>query len=364
MPGDEVLTYSTNVIFRCNDLAEIHGKPKGYRFICIGPEGTYATVVAINGRDRWRLSIIGDGDRREVTPEQVRESIIRAVGVEFEFEVLSTVSWARREAVAAGYGGGRVYLAGDSAHVMSPTGGFGMNTGIGDAVDLAWKLDAVLAGWGGEHLLASYELERRPVAVRNAAESSENLRRLLAPRSQRPPAEVFAEGGAGDSARVEYGAWFKELVRREWFSLGVHLGYEYNDSPICFGDPSCTMAADITSYIPSGRPGCRAPHVWLDSETSTLDLFGRGFVLLRLGSGAPQASGLVGAAARADTPLEVVDLADPGVLEAYGAPLVLVRPDGFVAWRGEAEPPDADLVVSTVRGAVPACIDTVTASTP
>ncbi|TQC48773.1 2-polyprenyl-6-methoxyphenol hydroxylase [Rhodococcus sp. WS4] len=349
MTGPDVLTYSTNVIFRCDDLASVYDKPRGYRFICIGPEGTYATVVAINGRDRWRLSIIGDGSRQEVTPEFVEQTIRRAVGADFEFEVLSTVSWARREAIADNYGGGRIYLAGDAAHVMSPTGGLGMNSGIGDAVDLGWKLDAMLAGWGGSELLASYEVERRPVGQRNASESSENLRRLLLPREETPPAAVFEPGGTQE--RAQYGKWFRDLVHREWFSLGLHLGYEYPNSPICLTEPNHEPVWEVTRYEPTAAPGARAPHVWLDEKTSTLDLFGRGFVLLRIGADSPDAQAFVDAAAHQKVPLTVHALDHPDVSAAYQAALVLVRPDGFVAWRGDSVPHDPEAILAIVRGA-------------
>ena len=350
MSGEDVLTHSTNVIFRCPDLPAIYAKPKGYRFICIGSDGTYATVVAINGRDRWRLSIIGDGQRREVTDQQVNDVIVRAVGTEFDFEVLTIVPWARREAIAEHYRVGRVLLAGDAAHVMSPTGGFGMNTGIGDATDLGWKLEAVLRGWGGPYLLDSYEPERKPVAQRNASESTENLGRLLAPRSNRPPVEVFSEGPEGDGARAEYGKWFKQLVRREWFSVGAHLGYEYNDSPIIFTVPGRQMPKDTTTYEQTSTPGARAPHSWLRDGHSTLDLFGRGFVLLRLGRLAPSGEALTQAAAEYGVPLQVHSIEDPTICELYEKPLVLVRPDGFVAWRGEENPSDPHDIVGVASG--------------
>lgn len=352
MSGEDVLTYSTNVIFRCPDLFAVCGKPRGYRFICIGPEGTYATIVAINGRDRWRLSIIGDGRQRALSDEEVEEAIQRAVGARFAFEIESTVPWARREAVAESYRSGRILLAGDAAHVMSPTGGFGMNTGIGDAVDLGWKLDALLRGWGGEHLLDSYERERKPVAQRNAQESSQNLRNLLAPRTQTPPEAVFlSDEEDGAQARARYGAWFKQLVRREWFSVGAHLGYEYNDSSIIFTIPGRQMGEDITSYVQTSAPGARAPHAWIGEGRSTLDLFGSGFVLLRLGGHAPGAEGLIASAAHHDVPLEVIEIDDPVVRELYEHPLVLVRPDGFVAWRSRQDPDDPDEIIGTVSGA-------------
>jgi len=168
MTGTPVLTHTVNIIFRTADLPSLHDKGRAYRFIFIGPEGTWLTIVAINGADRWRMSIVGTDEKRKFSESEIRELIVRAVGREFDFEIESVMPWVRRELLADSYGTKRVYITGDAAHLMSPTGGFGMNTGMGDAVDLSWKLDGTLKGWGGPGLLASYEIERRPVA-RNRA---------------------------------------------------------------------------------------------------------------------------------------------------------------------------------------------------
>ena len=165
MHGTPVLTYTTNVIFRCPNLLSLHDKGKAYRHIFIGPEGTWSTIVAINGRDQWRFSIIGGSDQREYTTDEIKAAIRRAVGRDFEFEILSVVPWVRRELVADHYRNNRGFIAGDAAHVMSPTGGFGMNTGIQDAVDLSWKLAAVLEGWGGNR--PAQFLRRRAAADRH-----------------------------------------------------------------------------------------------------------------------------------------------------------------------------------------------------
>ena len=177
MLGKPALTYTTNIIFRCPHLVSLHDKGKAYRHIFVGPEGTWSTMVAITGRDQWRMSIIGSAERKELTTEDIQAAIRRAVGRDFEYEILTVVPWTRRELVAEHYGKGRAFILGDAAHVMSPTGGFGMNTGIQDAVDFSWKVDACLAGWGGTRLLDSYEIERRPVAQRNVAEATGNLGR-------------------------------------------------------------------------------------------------------------------------------------------------------------------------------------------
>ena len=353
MAGDAVLTYTTNIIFRCDGLERLHDKKPGYRFIFIGPEGTWATLVAINGRDQWRFSLIGDAERRTLTEAEARAAIVRAVGRPFEFEILSMLPWVRRQLVAREYGKGRVFIAGDAAHLTSPTGGFGMNTGLLDAVNLSWKLAAMLQGWGGGHLLDSYEAEQLPVAVRNVGEATENLRRMLSPRILQPDPRMFdGDDAQADAARHEYGQRYTEMMRREWFSIGVHLGYVYEDSPIVVPDGTPRPPLQTSSYTPTARPGSRAPHVWIGENQSTLDLFGRGFVLLRFGANPPSADALQAEAGKAGLPLNVVDLQNEAAVRLYERRLVLVRPDGQVAWRGDALPGDVALLVETVRGAV------------
>ena len=352
MLGTPTLTYTTNVIFRCANLESLHDKAPGYRFIFIGPEGTWATLVAINGRDQWRFSLVGDAQKRVVPEEELRRAIVRAMGREFDFEILSVLPWVRRQLVAERYGTRRVFLAGDAAHLTSPTGGFGMNTGIQDSVDLAWKLDACVKGWGGDGLLASYELERKPVGLRNVAEATGNLKRMLSPRVKSVPPEMFGEGPQGEKARREFGQAYTEMMRREWFSNGIHLGYMYEGSPVIVPDGTPQPPDEVSTYTQTARPGSRAPHAWLAEGHSTLDLFGKGFVLLRLGRGAPLAEKLPAAGALRGVPLQVVEVINEEAEALYARRLVLVRPDGQVCWRADGEPADALHVIDIVRGAL------------
>ncbi len=351
MVGTPTLTYTTNVIFRCDGLEKLHDKAPGYRFIFIGPEGTWATLVAIDGRDRWRFSLVGDAQKRAVPEEELRRAIVRAMGREFEFEILSVLPWVRRQLVAERYGTKRAFIAGDAAHLTSPTGGFGMNTGIQDSVDLAWKLEACVKGWGGENLLPSYELERKPVGLRNVAEATGNLERMLSPRVKSVPPEMFDAGPAGDRVRKAFGDAYTEMMRREWFSNGIHLGYMYEGSPVIVSDGTPQPPDEVSTYTQTARPGARAPHVWLGEGRSTLDLFGRGFVLLRLGADPPAADRLTAAAAVRNVPLEIMDIVHAQAEVLYARRLVLVRPDGQVCWRGDEDPKDALRVIDTVRGA-------------
>ncbi len=353
MSGEPVLSYTTNVVFRCDGLEKLHTKKPAYRYIFIGPEGTWATLVAINGRDQWRFSLVGDAQKRQVTEDEMRRAIVRAVGREFDFEILSMLPWVRRQLVADRYRQGRVFIAGDAAHLTSPTGGFGMNTGILDAVNLSWKLAACVQGWGGPHLLDTYEAEQQPVAVRNVTEASENLRRMLSPRILKPDPAVFdADSPDNEAARREYGQRYTDMMKREWFSVGIHLGYVYEGSAIVVPDGTPRPPNEVARYTPTARPGSRAPHVWLAEGRSTLDLFGRSFVLLRFGAAPPAADALVAAARAAGLPLEVVDIQHAEAEALYQRRLVLVRPDGTVAWRADALPADAARIVDTVRGMI------------
>jgi 2-polyprenyl-6-methoxyphenol hydroxylase-like FAD-dependent oxidoreductase len=350
MSGNPALTYTTNVMFRCPNFSDLHDKGKGYRFIFIGPEGVWLTIVAVNGGDRFRMSIVGTPQKINHTEDDIRAALRRAMGHDFDYEVLSVMRWVRRELVADSYGTSRIFLAGDAAHLMSPTGGFGMNTGIGDAVDLGWKLEAVIKDWAGGDLLASYDAERRPIGLRNVSEASRNLRRMLSTRERLPGPEIFQPGVTNDAARKDYGDWFAEIMRHEWFANGIMLGYRYDNSPIVLPDGTPAPPDVSHPYTQTARPGARAPHVWLKDGRSTLDLYGRGFVLLRLGNSATAGSAIVSAAKQRGVPLTTVALDEPDVLAAYQRRLVLVRPDGHVAWRADDEPADALALIDTIRG--------------
>ena len=360
MQGNPVLTFTTNVIFRCPHLLSLHDKGKAYRHIFIGPEGTWSTIVAINGRDQWRFSIIGGSQQREYNTDEIKTAIRRAVGCDFEFEILSVLPWVRRELVAERLRGGRAFIAGDAAHVMSPTGGFGMNTGIQDIVDLSWKLAAVLEGWGGDGLLDSYSNERQPIGIRNVTEASGNLRRML---SVTPHPDLLDDTPQGAATRQQVGREFTETMRREWFTLGAHLGYRYEHSPICWPDGSKAPPDQPGSYVPTARPGHRAPHAWLADERSTLDLFGRGFALLGFGTDVAATAPLLEAARRRNVPVTFTAIAEPAIAALYERRFVLVRPDGHVAWRGDHIPQDALRLIDVVRGAAPCPEQTASAPT-
>jgi 2-polyprenyl-6-methoxyphenol hydroxylase-like FAD-dependent oxidoreductase len=354
MQGRGVLTYTTNVIFRCPQFNSLHDKKPGYRYMFVGPDGMWATIVAINGHENWRMSIIGGQQEKvQYTEQELVAFAHRAMGRPFDLDILSVLRWTRMELVADRYGEGRAFICGDACHLTSPTGGLGMNTGIGDAVDLSWKLDAMLAGWGGSALLDAYGVERRPVAVRITRFSTGNLQTMKETKSS---PLLYEDSPEGEETRRRVGHALSEGMKREWFSMNMNLGYRYVDSPLnIYNEPESREQIDAENedgmhYRQTSRPGCRAPHAWLEDGRSTLDLFGRGFVLLAFDGAGSEAAPLVAAAQANGVPLVVVSVAEPAIHALYAKRFVLVRPDGHVAWRSDVMPENAGVIVATITG--------------
>ena len=345
----EVLGAPSSVYFRAKNLWDYHDKGKGVLHFIVGPTGVWATLNSLNGGDLWRVTLHG-GAKEHAAPESIdhKDVLTRIVGTEFPYELISISPWVRRKLVTAAYRHNRVFLAGDCAHQNTPTGGYGMNTGMGDAVDLGWKLAAAAQGWAGANLLDSYDAERRPVALRNVEEATRNF------QLRRFPAipELIKSTAAGEAARERLGEEIVRNTSRELRSDGIAMGYHYDGSPIVCPDASEPPPMSVTEYVQSTFPGARAPHARLDDGRSTLDLFGRSYVMMRLGRGAPDTAPLEDAAKRRGVPLETAVIDDAAACSAYGRKLVLVRPDGHVAWRGDELPADAGAIVARVTGAL------------
>jgi hypothetical protein len=252
--------------------------------------------------------------------------------------------------VAERFIAGRIILAGDAAHLFTPTGGFGMNTGMDDASNLAWKLAALVQGWGGANLLQTYETERRPIAERNTI-AARDLNKNLA--NMPIAAEMEQDTAEGAAARARVSAHLATFGE-EFASIGVQLGARYDGSPIVAED-GAPPRDDFLHYTPSGVPGGRAPHYWPGAGRgygdSLFDRFGLGFTLLRLGSRAADTSSIEAAAHQRRVPLKVIDLPHDDARELYGSDLALIRPDQYVAWRGDVPPPDPERMLARLIGA-------------
>lgn len=350
MLGNPALSYSVNIFIRSPEMLRMHDKGEAERYIFVGPQGTWANMTVVDGRELWRITIIGNETMMDLSSFDPHAVIARCLGrSDIPYEIISVKPWRRTELTAAQMRFDRVFLAGDAAHTMSPTGGFGMSTGVADAVDLGWKLEAVLKGWAGPHLLDSYDPERRPAAVRAASASARNFRAWI---SAADTSTILDDTQEGETTRARIGQHMQEAGREDWDSLGMQLGYRYEDSPICIPDGTPAPPDTVMNYVQTSRPGSRAPHAWLPDGRSTLDLFGQGFVLLRLGEGAPSAEPLLAAAQSKGVPMRVEEIAGQAIAALYERRLVLVRPDGHVAWRGDALPQDVETLIETVRGAM------------
>jgi 2-polyprenyl-6-methoxyphenol hydroxylase-like FAD-dependent oxidoreductase len=323
--GQKHLDRSTSIYVRSSELRTVHGLGDAYRFVFVEPAGPWAVLTTMDGRDLWRIQLIGHGSA-DLSRDQVGEVLERMAGTPVEFHFEDVSSWIRKMTVADRFSDGRVFLAGDAAHAHPPNGGLGMNTGMQDAFDLAWKLAALLQGWGGPSLVDSYDMERRPASARAAEESLANYYRL----TKYPLEEDLSRADEkGENARARLGRLLVEENEKAWQSVGVHLGYCYWPSPIVVADGSPKPDDDLTDYTPSAFPGRRAPHAWLADGRSILDLFGHGFVLLNFSKA--DIAPLVDAARRRGVPLAVHAIEDEKAAGLYERKLVLVRPDGHVA---------------------------------
>ena len=266
-------------------------------------------------------------------------ALVRSVvGADIDVEVLAIDPWSARMLLVDHYRGQRTFLVGDAAHLNPPWGGHGFNTCVGDAVNIGWKLAAVLQGWAPPSLLDSYEIERRPVAERTIAAAA-NQEAFLAPSFA--TADVDADDDRGKQLRAEL-ARRLEVKHSEFHSLGLVLGYDYRDSSVVVQDGQLLPEPKLDTFVPSAHPGARLPHAWLPDGTSIYDHLSDGFTVLRL-SPDGDAKPLLDAAQRRSVPLTLLDLSStPQLRQSYGSDLLLIRPDQHIAWRGSrTEDPDA-----------------------
>ncbi|MFN0300667.1 MAG: FAD-dependent monooxygenase [Burkholderiales bacterium] len=294
------------------------------------------TIIAQDDKDTWTLQT-GIPGFKDVAPEGVDpHRLLRAIaGTDFDYEILLTSAWTPHLLLADAYGAGRVFMAGDAIHQVNPTGGYGMNTGIGDAVDLGWKLAAVMHGFGSPALLRSYEAERRPVARRNmeASKAHTGARVNVAALYHANEALLFDPSPRGDPIRAATGAQIALLGNAENESWGIEWGYCYAESPIVCPDADGFIQNDSLRYIPTTTPGTRLPSVYLADGRCLFDMLGPWFTLLAFGNA--DTSAFVTGAARRGIPLRTLPLDEARLLDIYERTLVLVRPDQHVAWRGD-----------------------------
>ena len=352
MEGSFGMSRNYNIVFRAPGLAEAHPQGRAIMYWQINSE-VPSILGPMDTGDRWFFLPTALAPDVRVTMDTAADLIRRATGIDLPFEVLSIDEWIAHRVIADHYRKGRVFLAGDACHLHPPYGGFGMNMGISDAVDLGWKLAAVLQGWGGETLLKSYEMERRPVHQHVLKEATANHATVSNTLFE---AGLEDDTPEGQAARQRVGKRINAEKLSEFYTLGTILGDRYSDSPIVQqGARLPVPPRDFLNYVPSSVPGCRAPHAWLHDGSSLFDNFGQGMTLLALPTA--NAACLDAAAAHAaamGVPFTVFQTDNPAVSGQYPRRLTLIRPDQHIAWAGDAWPERKDFdVLAMATGQLP-----------
>jgi 2-polyprenyl-6-methoxyphenol hydroxylase-like FAD-dependent oxidoreductase len=305
-----------------------------------------ALLVSVDGANKYvMLTRIPDG----TDPDDIDDMALleRATGRPVKADIILRTPWTAGHALLAeSYGDDRVWLVGDATHLFTPTGGLGMNTGLDDAVNLGWKLAADVHGWGGQKLLVSYEADRRPIGARNLS-FARGFAESIGTFDVDPVIEEDTETGVEERTRL--GAHLAEHGRREFIIPGIALGVRYAGSQLVADDGSPPVPDDAHTYIPTARPGHRAPHVWLANGDALCDHFANGFTLLRTDPDMAVES-ILQSARKVGLPVALLDVAEEPVRARYEKPLVLIFPDGHVAWRGECAPADPSALIDRVRG--------------
>jgi 2-polyprenyl-6-methoxyphenol hydroxylase-like FAD-dependent oxidoreductase len=346
LSGEGSIRKLRQALFHCQDLYERIPMGKG-RHYHIAEAPLFPFLILQDSTRHWTLHAAASNDI------EMAEIFRKSLAMPLEFQMLSVNQWTQHLLCADRYAHGRVFIAGDAAHLVIPTGGLGMNTGVGDAIDLSWKLSAALAGWGGPQLLVSYEKERRPIGLRNMKASGAAMRGRLHWREAYHPCirENTPEGAA---VRKEMARRFDIEQRKVTEILGIEAGYRYVGSPVIWPESGDAPDPDNPRYVPTTWPGARLPHVWLEGGAALHDRLGPGYTLLRLGGTRADTSHIERAVRTTGAPLEVLAVNDQPARDIYGFDLLLVRPDLHVVWRGNQAPEDAEAVARVATGWVSA----------
>ncbi|UFN47882.1 FAD-dependent monooxygenase [Roseomonas sp. OT10] len=343
--GEGNLLQLRQALYRCDELFDRlplgDGPGRGRHYHVADDRASF--LIMQDSTRHWTLHAVVESD---AAMQAQFESV---VGTPVRYEMLYCGEWRQNLLLADRYGEGRVFLAGDSAHLVIPTGGLGMNTGVGDAFDLSWKLAATLRGWGGPNLLRSYEVERRQVGERNVGASRYASLGRRKWRSQWRP-EIRDETPAGQAARDNLAHVAEVEQRKTNEMIGAELGYRYVDSPIIDNVPGGPEHL-FREYHPTTWPGARLPHVWMRDGSAIQDhIPDSGYALLRLGGTRAETDALEAAFRARGAPLAVLDIAEEAARAVYGHDLLLLRPDLHVVWRGNAPPADAAALADTATG--------------
>jgi 2-polyprenyl-6-methoxyphenol hydroxylase-like FAD-dependent oxidoreductase len=343
LSGEANIQQLRQALYYCEDLYERIPIGKGRHYHVVDPEGSFL-IVQDSTRHFTLHSVVE-------TDAEMARMFERVVAMPVKYDMLYVGQWKMNLLLADRYGEGRVFLAGDAVHLVIPTGGLGMNTGVGDAIDLSWKLAATFAGWAGPNLLDSYEVERRQVGERNVTASGFATQGRRRWRSLYRP-EFRERTPAGAALREELARVADVEQHKATEMIGAELGYRYVGSPLIAAEPGEGPGHEFMRYVPTTWPGARLPHVWLDDGSAMQDRigYGHGYTLLRLGRTKADTTALREGFATIGAPLQVLDIADERPRDVYGYDLLLLRPDMHVVWRGNELPHEPTKLAALATG--------------
>jgi 2-polyprenyl-6-methoxyphenol hydroxylase-like FAD-dependent oxidoreductase len=342
--GEANLARFRQGLYRCDDLYDRlplgEGPGRGRHYLVADEWATF--LIMQDSKRHWTLHAAVESD------EEMKRRFEQTVGVPVRYEMLYCGEWRQNLLLADRYRAGRVFLAGDAVHLVIPAGGLGMNTGVGDAFDLSWKLAATLEGWGGPDLLESYEIERRQVGERNIGASRYATLGYRKWRSQWRP-EIGDDTATGQAVRDNLARVADVEQRKVNEMIGAELGYRYVDSPIIDNIPGGPEQR-FRDYRPTSWPGARLPHVWLEDGTPIQDRIPNvGYTLLCM-NGRHETAAFEDAFRTRSVPLSLLHVQSEPARAIYERDLILVRPDMHVVWRGNSPPDNADDLAALATG--------------
>ena len=351
--GDEVVQRVQSTCIRAPDLLAQLKAPAAWAMFTVNPRRS-GNIYAIDGKEVWLVhNYLRDNelDFESVDRDWALRTIL-GVGDDFQYEVMSKEDWIGRRLVSDKLREGRVFVAGDAAHLWVPYAGYGMNAGLADAANLAWHLSAQIEGWAAPQALEAYEKERHPI-TEQVSRFAMNHAHAMSQRRREIPEHLEEDSPQGQAAREAFGQNLYDLNVQQYCCAGLNFGYYYNQSPMVCYDGEAAPAYSMGSFTASTVPGCRAPHFWLGEGRSLFDELGPVYTLLCLKTGHENAVMAMQAAARSQgMPLQVLDLSQvPDLPSEYVHPLVIVRADTHTVWRGHTlDATAAQEVVSRLCG--------------
>jgi 2-polyprenyl-6-methoxyphenol hydroxylase-like FAD-dependent oxidoreductase len=337
------------VYLKAPQFYELNQNDRAWMYVAVNPE-LRAFIMSVDGESEFafHVQMSDDAATEALTAEDAKRLFALAYGQAIDIEILSMATWLAGHAlVAESFQKGHVFLGGDAVHLFTPTGGLGYNTAVEDAVNLGWKLAAVINGQAQPQLLDSYELERKPLAIRNTSYARQFADSIGLFDADPALEAATTEGAHARSVAADY---LNGHVRREFNIPGVTFGGRYKQSPIIVSDGTHAPEDAANTYTPSACPGGRPPHAWMADGSSLFDSFNFEWTLLVLGEASADFSIFCEVAAKYQLDLKVVRHSSNELAQLYEATLILIRPDQMVAWRG-SDGAQAEAILKQASGA-------------